>query len=85
MLIYYKFKNHYPSLCLGAHLTILSTLRIISAASVAEIRAYSFTLKHSVTPSSLIFPTLPVNIFNPESTSPFAIALLKFYTSSALS
>ncbi|MFN7881028.1 MAG: hypothetical protein ACK5NI_00875, partial [bacterium] len=74
-----------PSLCLGAHFTMLSTLKIISAASVAEISAYSFTLKHSVTPNSLIFPILPENIFNPESTSPFAIELLRFYTNSALS
>lgn len=62
-----------------------STLKIISAASVADTKAYSFTLKHSVIPSSLMLSTCPVNMFNPASLFPLAISLLKFYTISALS
>jgi len=61
------------------------TLKMSSAASEADIKACSFTLKHSVTPSSLILSTFPLNIFNPAWLSPLWIALLKFYTNSALS
>ena len=74
---------HYPSLCLGAHFTISSTLKIISAASVAETSACSFTRRHSVMPSSFILSTLPENIFKPASASPPAMAARRFCTISA--
>ena len=43
-----KFLKFYLSLLLGAHLTMLSTLMIISAASLADSSACSLTLKHSL-------------------------------------
>ena len=49
-IFYNKLINipkNYLVLCLGAHLTILSTLIIISAASLADNKACSLTLKHS--------------------------------------
>ena len=69
---------HSPSLFLGAHFTMSSTLKIISAASVAETRAYSFTLKHSVTPRSFILSTFPVNMLRPASKSPLVMTERRF-------
>ena len=46
-------------LCLGADLTILSTLRIISAASAADIRTCLLTWNDSVIPNSTISAISP--------------------------
>ncbi|KAJ0923298.1 hypothetical protein Hanom_Chr05g00444121 [Helianthus anomalus] len=48
------------SLLLGAQVMISSTLRIISAASVAESNTACFTLNASDIPSTDISPTSPV-------------------------
>ena len=62
-----------------------STLKIISAASVAEMRACSLTLRHSVIPIDFMQSTSPLNMFRPYEVLPFAIAALRFWTISALS
>ena len=82
-----KFINyhHIPSLFLGAHFMISSTLRIISAASDAELRACSLTLKHSVIPIASIWSIFPLVMLRPAVRFPLEISLLKFWTSSALS
>lgn len=77
-----KFYHSYP-LYLGAHLTISSTLKIISAASLAANSAYSFTLRHSVIPNSFMSPISPSLISRPLSVFPLKISPLRFYTSSA--
>lgn len=41
---------------------MLSTLKIISAASLADMRAHSFTLKHSLIPNLLMSPISPLFI-----------------------
>jgi hypothetical protein len=55
------------SLCLGAHVIMSSTRIIISAASLAEIRACSLDLKHSVMDNFSIDPTKPVYTLMPDS------------------
>lgn len=62
-----------------------STRRIISAASVAEIRACSFTRRHSVTPIFYISSTLPSNILIPALWLPLLTSARKFVISSAAS
>ncbi len=57
----------------GAHLMILSTLRIIWAASNADISACSLTLKHSVTPSFFMSPTVPLYMSIPALLWPLLI------------
>ena len=47
LLFVFVFFSHILSLLLGAHLMMLSTLKIISAASEAEIKACSLHLKLS--------------------------------------
>ena len=76
-------RKYHCCLCLGAHLTISSTRRIISAASVAEIRACSLTRKASVTPNACISSTLPLNMFRPNVVLPFTISDRRLVTISA--
>lgn len=57
---------------------IWSTLNTSSAASAAEINAYSFTLKHSVTPNTVMSSIFPSVIFKPAVVLPLKISLLKF-------
>jgi len=56
---------------------ISSTLIIISAASLALIKAYSLTLKASVIPNFFMQSTFPVNKFNPLVIFPFSISTFK--------
>ena len=75
-----ELSNHCYYLSLGAHFITSSTLRIISAASLADIKACSFTLKHSVIPSSYISPTLPLYMLSPALSFPSFISAFKIWT-----
>jgi hypothetical protein len=51
---------------------------LISASEAAEIKACSLTLRHSVTPSSFIFPIYPLYISKPASSFPWAISTFNY-------
>jgi len=72
-------------LSLGAHFTILSTLIISSAASLADNKADSLTRKHSVIPNSFMLFMLPVFISSPASNLPFKSSTFRCYNKSILS
>lgn len=78
-----KIGHHILSLFLGAHFIISSTLKINSAASLAACKACCLTLRHSVIPSSSIFPTIPLTISKPAVEFSLATSTFNSWINSA--
>merc|ERR1711871_270421 len=62
--------SSYPCRWRGAHLMMLSTRRIISAASAALVSTIHLLLYDSRIPSDIISPTIPVRTSMPEVLRP---------------
>merc|ERR1719203_2204364 len=73
------------SLALGAHRTMSSTLKIISAASAAEVKHCSFDLYDSCTLYLRKSPMLPVSMHTPIQWLPSECSLRSLVTISAAS